>query len=74
MAREAEGNFMTSILEERLRLRQENELLRAALAPFAKIPLWRDRYPDAKRDELEAQQMQGYIKVEDVRNARQALG
>lgn len=49
------------------------ERLRAALRPFAKISLWRDTYPDAKSDRIMAQQMQGYIKVEDVRAARAAL-
>lgn len=51
----------------------ENEKLREALKPFAAIPLWRDQYPDAKRDELGAQQMRGFVRVEDVRAARAAL-
>jgi hypothetical protein len=51
----------------------EIEELRAALKPFAEIPLWRDVYPDAKHDELTAQQVRGYIQVEHVRAARVAF-
>lgn len=49
------------------------KLLREALQPLAKIPLWRDSYPDAKSDELTAQQMGGFINAEDVRRAHAAL-
>ena|SRR3990167_2608100 len=31
---------------------EENGRLRAALKPFAGIPLWRDTYPDAKHDSI----------------------
>ena len=50
----------------------EIKLLRAALAPLAAIPLWRDAYPDASKDQT--LQTIGCITVDDVRAARAALG
>lgn len=47
--------------------------MREALEPLAKISLWRDKYPDATADFLTARELQGYLKVEDVRRARAAL-
>ena len=55
------------------RLTAERDEAREVLGPFAKIALWRDSYPDAKKDVLAAYQLQGYIKVDDVRAARAAL-
>jgi hypothetical protein len=49
------------------------EKLKEALKPFAAIPLWRDTYPDARLDSLAAYQMMGYVKVADVRAAREAI-
>ena len=51
----------------------EIERLRAALKPLAEIALWRDTYPDAKFNSMPSH-MDGYLSIEDILKAREALG
>jgi hypothetical protein len=56
-------------------LRQQRDALLQALQPLAKISLWRDQYPDAKKDHLtgENHRLAWAITVEDVCKARAAI-
>jgi len=56
------------------RMSDERDELRAALKPFAQLPLWKDTYPDARVDLIIGVGERGMpITPDDVRRARAAL-
>lgn len=70
LERRALARLLVRMVAKEKKLHTENLALRAALKPFAKIPLWRDFYPDAKHDSI---MIHGIVRIEHVRAARVAL-